>query len=129
MTMAELKSYRELEKEIRAIEEEIARLEYPISGGGERIGSRPSGVSDPTRSAALSIIDEKRKLNALMDEYKAERQRIEDWIVGIDKPEIRSIVRYRFILGYRWATVSSIIYGSNASSNLAQINLTRFLNL
>jgi hypothetical protein len=52
----------------------------------------------------------KEKLEAKKLQMEEERFRIEEWLDTVEDPEIRSIVRFHYLLGYTWAETSKKVY-------------------
>lgn len=128
MTLEELNRYRKLRREIRALEDQLDNLyATPLPSVGEKIGSKPSGVSDPTKAQAMKAIQYQERLKAKRDMAEAELERIEAWMETVEDPEIRAIVRWRFVLGYSWDKTNMEAYGGRASDDLAKVKLHFYL--
>ena len=130
MTLEELNRYRKLRREIKSLEDQLETLYLtPLPSAGEKMGSKPSGVSDPTRAQALKAIQYQERLKAKLDMAEAELERIEAWMETVEDPEIRAIVRMRFIVGRSWIQTTRELFGRYTSEELARVKLFRYLNL
>lgn len=128
MTLEELNRYRKLQREIRALEAQIATLENtPLPSGGEKIGSKPSGVSDPTRDQAMRLIRQRERLETLRLKADVECDAIEMWLETVEDPEVRAIVRLRFMVGRSWQKTTLELFGRYAAENTANMKLLRYL--
>ena len=121
VTIDDLYSYRNLCREINAIQFQINDTALAVrspSFGGMPHGTTPG---DPTARAALKIIeledDLKRKSNEMVDQAK----QIEAWVDSTDNHEIRAIIRYHFLAGKTWRETSMAMYRSGARQTAQSI--------
>ena len=70
-------------------------------------------------SELIHILDgEERRLEVSLSE-------IEAWVTTLDSPEIQSIIRWRYVLGYSWRDTNRMIYG-DPDPHRARKKLFRF---
>lgn len=129
MTIEELEEYRRngrfILSEIDAlnlqIEHKYDTRKSPAGGDGTH-GSTPG---DPTGRTAQDIIEMKEELAALQNRWADIVRTIDQWLLTVDDPEIRSIVRWHYSLGYSWKRTSGKVYGRN-DYYLARKRIHRF---
>ena len=112
MTIETLEQYRGLIAEIKAMTAEINAL-YDVrkSPNGREPTGTSSGPTAPTERAVARILELKEKQNAKRDEWERAVQEIETWLETVEDADVRSIVRWRFIMGYSWKRTSREVYG------------------
>ena len=111
MTIETLEQYRGIVSEIKALELEIDSM-YDVRKsptGNEHTGA--SGPGDPTGNAAMRIIALKEKLLTKQEQWSDAALAVEQWLETVDDPEIRSIVRWHYIIGTNWKKTSYKVYG------------------
>lgn len=59
----------------------------------------------------MKIIEMKEKLLSKQEEWSAAALSIEQWLNTVDDAEIRSIVRWHYILGLSWKRTAGKVYG------------------
>lgn len=125
MTIEELEAYRGIISEMKALEMEIQALYDPRKSptGHEGIGGSEPG--DPTGSSAMRIISLKEILAEQQEHWANAALDIETWLKTVDDSEIRSIVRWHYILGLSWKKTSYKVYGRN-DYYLARKRIYRF---
>lgn len=111
MTIEELESYRGILSEMKALELEIDALYDPRKSPTGHEGAGGSDPGDPTGRSAMRIITLKEKLIAQQEQWSNTALTIESWLSTVDDPEIRSIVRWHYILGLSWKRTSLKVYG------------------
>lgn len=113
MTIEMLEQYRGITSEIKALEMEIDAL-YDVRkspNGHEASGS--TGPGDPTGKAAMRIIELTERKVALLTKWSKMSLDIESWLETVNDAEIRSIIRWRYMLGLSWKRTSAKVYGRN----------------
>ena len=108
-----LSRYKSRKKEIDQLEEQIAALNSKLTAPGiAKYSGMPrgaGGVSDPTGDGvgALDALCRRymRKLKELCDQ----QQEVEDAIGTLNDEELRTIMRYRYISGYKWETICNLM--------------------
>lgn len=118
MTIEELEELRYLNSEIRAVQQEIEGMYNTYrSPAFEKIGSSPLSPGDPTSEAVQKIMALQRKYNSMLTEMADRRDRVNAWLVELDDPEIRSIIRWHYLNGKSWKQTSGLVYGANSYYN------------
>lgn len=113
MTIETLEQYRYYAKEIDSIALELEHVYNTVKSPNGRKGEavRGSVPSNPTEHAALAAIELQKELEtkrAALTELTAE---LDAWLVTIGDPEIVSIIRYHYILGFNWKQTNLKVYG------------------
>lgn len=113
MTIETLEQYRGLIAEIKAMDAEINAL-YDVrkSPNGREPGATGSGPSAPTERAVARILELKEKQRAKRDEWERAVHEIETWLNTVADADIRSIVRWHYVLGYSWKRTSREVFGA-----------------
>lgn len=103
-----LSKYQQNRKEILQLAEEIQELWEILSAPGtQRMTGMPSthtGISDPTGNGAAAIKDLCDLYQKRILELCAAQIEIEAALKQLDG-ELRTIIRYRYIRGYKWETI------------------------
>lgn len=124
MTVEELEQYRGLRAEAAALQAEIWALHdtyhSPALSG---IGGHGSTPSDPTSSAVMKVLDLEKKLQAKQKQIADLMESIEQWLDAVKDPEIRSIVRWHYMLGLTWKQTSAEVYGMPSYYNARAVFL------
>ena len=118
MTIDDLEELRYLISEIKAVQQEIEGMYNTYrSPSFEKIGSSPQHAGDPTAEAVQKIMALQQKYNSMLTEMADRRDRVNSWLVGIDDPEIRSIIRWHYLDGKSWKQTSRLVYGASSYYN------------
>ena len=98
-----------LKKEIEQIEMQIKELTVLSAMA---MNGMPSGnsVSSPVEKFYDRLEKLRNKLQAKLNEYVIERERIEDYIESIEDAEVRVIARMRFIDNEDFQTIGNEMY-------------------
>ncbi len=98
-----------LKKEIEQIEMQIKE---PTVLSAMAMNGMPSGntVSSPVEKFYDRLDKLRKKLQAKLNEYVAEKERIEDYIENIEDAEVRVIARMRFIDNEDFQTIGNEMY-------------------
>lgn len=109
MTKEELKTYRHIKKELEDIKNRIKQLrEAARSPKGISYDSQPRGRGEPV-SSQQRYIEQLEELSELYEEKKAELMKTQ---IAIERaisslpPELKLLMRYRYIDGLRWGQVN-----------------------
>ena len=98
------------------LKQEIAQIENQIKEltvlSATSMNGMPSGsnVSSPVERFYDRLERLKAKLQAKLDEYIIEKERIEDYIENIEDAEVRVIARKRFIENKDYQTIGDEMY-------------------
>jgi hypothetical protein len=118
VTIEDLEELRYLNSEIRAVQQEIEGMYNTYrSPAFEKIGQSPLSPGDPTFEAVHKVMQLQRKYNAMLTEMTDRRDRVNAWLVELDDPEIRSIIRWHYLNGKSWKQTSRLVYGANSYYN------------
>ena len=127
MTIDDLEELRYLNSEIRAVQQEIEGMYNTYrSPAFERIGSSPQLAGDPTSEAVQKIMALQRKYNSMLTEMADRRDRVNAWLVELDDPEIRSIIRWHYLNGKSWKQTSGLVYGDRSNERNAYRVIRRY---
>lgn len=113
MTIEKLENYRGLVAEMHSLSESINSLydTYKSPQFCRNGGSHSNNVWSPVESAVEKIL----KLKDLYDHKYSEAANllleVEAWLSQVEDPEIRSIIRFHYILNRSWQQTSTEIYG------------------
>ena len=101
MTIARLRSFRGIQKEIEEMQREIDSLYFPITSPrmSETHGTTPG---DPTVSALFKIQRLQDRVARKRAELADELEVIEDWIESLEDHELRAIIRAHYLNGDPW---------------------------
>ena len=114
MTIEKLENYKGLVAEMRSLKESIDNLYNTyrspqlMSDGGSH--SMSVGGS-PVESAVVKILKLKETYQQKYDEAADLLLHVENWLSQVEDPEIRSIIRFHYILNRSWQQTSTEIYG------------------
>jgi hypothetical protein len=118
MTIEDLEELRYLNSEISAVQREIESMYNTYrSPAFEKIGQSPLSPGDPTAQAVSKVMQLQRKYNSMLTEMADRRDRVNAWLVELDDPEIRSIIRWHYLNGKSWKQTSGLVYGANSYYN------------
>ena len=128
VTIEILEQYRGITAEIKALEMEIEAL-YDVRkspNGHEASGS--TGPGDPTGKAAMRIIELTDHKLELLTRWSEMLLTIEKWLETVNDAEIRSIIRWRYMLGCGWKTTAKRVYGDSDHSDACRKRIKRFFH-
>lgn len=128
MTVEKLESYKSLTAEMKAITLQIDSL-YDTYRSPQLMsdgGSHSTNVSSPTETAVNKVLELKTVYEQKYEEAANLLYNIETWLSQIEDPEIRSIARLHYVLGYSWTRTNTALYGY-PSYHTARKRLMRYL--
>lgn len=114
MTVEKLEQYKGLTSEMKALRDQIDSLydtyrsPQLMSDGGSH--SMSVGGS-PVETAVNKVLELKTVYEQKYEEAANLLYNIETWLSQIEDPEIRSIIRFHYILNRSWQQTSTEIYG------------------
>ena len=113
MSIDKLEQYRGLTTEMKALSQQITSLYDTYRSPQLRSdgGSHSMNVSSPTESAVVKILKLKETYQQKYDEAADLLLQVENWLSQVEDPEIRSIIRFHYILNRSWQQTSTEIYG------------------
>jgi hypothetical protein len=114
MTIEVLEQYRGLMSEIKAIDAEINAL-YDVrrSPNGREPGGNGSTPTAPTERAVARILELQEKRARLMKDWERKLKDIEAWLDSVNDADIRSIIRWHYVLGFTWKRTSREVFGAD----------------
>lgn len=113
MTIEKLENYKGLVAEMHSLSESIDSLydTYRSPQFCRNGGSHSNNVWSPVEDAVNRIL----KLKDLYDHKYSKAANllleVEAWLSTVDDPEIRSIVRFHYVLNKSWVQTSTEVYG------------------
>lgn len=113
MSIEKLEAYRGLTTEMKALSQQITSL-YDTYRSPQFMsdgGSHSTNVSSPTENAVGKILKLKETYQQKYDEAADLLLQVENWLSQVEDPEIRSIIRFHYILNRSWQQTSTEIYG------------------
>lgn len=113
MTVEKLEAYRGLTSEIKGLREQIDSL-YDTYRSPQLMsdgGSHSMSVSSPTERAVAKILKLKETYQQKYDEGADLLLQVENWLSHVEDPEIRSIIRFHYMLNRSWQQTSIEVYG------------------
>lgn len=115
MTIDTLEQYRGIVSEIKSMDALINALyDTRKSPNGREPGGHGSGPSAPTEQAVKRINRLKDKRDRKRTEWEQAVHEIETWLDTVSDADIRSIIRWRYILGYSWKRTSREVFGTES---------------
>lgn len=108
MTKKELMEYRGISIELQQLEEQIARLESALKSPKRQIitDMPKSGQHVDNMADKISKLLEYRKSrDKLWDELLERQKAVESSIDSLSDPIQRTVMRYRYIDGFRWCEI------------------------
>lgn len=127
MSIEKLEAYRGLTSEMKALSQQITSL-YDTYRSPQLMsnGSHSMSASSPTESAVAKIFKLEETYRRKYEEAANLLYNIETWLSQIEDPEIRSIARFHYVLGYSWQRTNTAICGY-PSYYTARKRLMRYL--
>ena len=108
MDKSTLSKYQQNRQEIIQLAEEIKMLRERLGAPGtQRMTGMPSthtGVGDPTGNGAAVLVDLCDLYQERIFKLCVQQMEIENALKQLDG-ELRTIIRYRYICGYKWETI------------------------
>lgn len=128
MTVEKLEAYRGLTSEIKGLREQIDSL-YDTYRSPQLMsdgGSHSMSVGSPVETAVNKVLELKTVYEQKYEEAANLLYNIETWLSQIEDPEIRSIARFHYVLGYSWKRTNTAVCGY-PSHYTARKRLMRYL--
>lgn len=128
MTVEKLESYKSLTAEMKAITLQIDSL-YDTYRSPQLISDGSShsiSVGSPVEAAVNKVLELRNVYEQKYEEAANLLYNIETWLSQIEDPEIRSIARFHYVLGYSWKRTNTAVYGYS-SHYTARKRLMRYL--
>lgn len=112
MSIDKLEQYRGLTTEMKALSQQITSL-YDTYRSPQLMsdGGHSMSVSSSTERAVAKILKLKETYQQKYDEAADLLLQVENWLSQVEDPEIRSIIRFHYILNRSWQQTSTEVYG------------------
>lgn len=112
MTIEQLSKYFYIKIEVEQLEERLNnfKMENTVYTQLEKEITYSSKKSDPTESIFINKLKLENKLRKKQNELLAEELKIESFIATVDDPEIRIIIRSRFIECKSWEIIGKKLH-------------------
>lgn len=128
MTVEKLEQYKGLTSEMKALRDQIDSL-YDTYRSPQLMsdgGSHSMSVGSPVETAVNKVLELKTVYVQKYEEAANLLYNIETWLSQIEDPEIRSIARFHYVLGYSWQRTNTAVCGY-LSYYAARKRLMRYL--
>lgn len=124
MTKKELSKYYYLEREIRRDREDIEELNTKLTHITHVLSdmSKGQGQNDRIDKIIAELIERDTLLHNKMAKAETERNRILQYINGIDDPLIRLIIQYRYLNLLTWVKVAYFVGGNNTPDSVRMLS-------
>ena len=107
ITKRELERCAALAREADNLRERMIRLRAAAEGAGMRLDGMPGGgIGDPVGEAVANLDKMRMRWMRTIDQYLALMLRADEAIAGLGSPEVRTVLRLRYIDGLPWEEVS-----------------------
>ena len=107
-----LEQYQKNRKEIVQLREEIEALQFKLTAPGiSKYSGSPGGhggAGDPIGTGVAALEALCSRYDRKLKELCAQQAEIEGALDSLDK-ELRTIMRYRYISGYKWETICNLM--------------------
>lgn len=111
MTIEKLENYKGLVAEMRSLKESIDSLYNTYRSPQLMSDAHSMSVGSPVETAVNKVLELKTVYEQKYEEAANLLYNIETWLSQIENPEIRSIVRFHYVLGYSWERTNTAICG------------------
>ena len=128
MTVEKLEQYKGLTSEMKALRDQIDSL-YDTYRSPQLISDGSShsiSVGSPVEAAVNKVLELRNVYEQKYEEAANLLYNIETWLSQIEDPEIRSIARFHYVLGYSWQRTNTAVCGYS-SYYTARKRLMRYL--
>lgn len=117
MTLEELEQYRWISAEIDALNEQICVMYNTYhSPSFSSVGSFNAEPHSPVEAALKKIQKLETIYNTKINNLRAKSNEIERWLDTVKDINIRTCIRYHYLLGYTWKETSKKVYGYQNSN-------------
>ena len=125
ITKIELERCAALAREADNLRERMIRLRAAAEGAGMRLDGMPAaGIGDPVGEAVANLDKLRARWMRTIDQYLALMLRADEAIAELEAPEVRTVLRLRYIDGLPWEEVSvKVNYASSHCRRLCNRGL------
>lgn len=127
MTVEKLESYKSLTAEMKAITLQIDSLYDTYRSPQLMSDAHSMSVGSPVETAVNKVLELKTVYEQKYEEAANLLYNIETWLSQIEDPEIRSIARFHYVLGYSWQRTNTAVCGYSSYYYTARKRLMRYL--
>lgn len=128
MTIEKLENYKGLVAEMHSLSESIDSLYDTYRSPQLMSDAHSMSVGSPVETAVNKVLELKTVYEQKYEEAANLVYNIETWLSQIEDPEIRSIARFHYVLGYSWQRTNIAVYGySSYYAYAARKRLMRYL--
>lgn len=127
MTVEKLESYKSLTAEMKAITLQIDSLYDTYRSPQLMSDAHSMSVGSPVETAVNKVLELKTVYEQKYEEAANLLYYIETWLSQIEDPEIRSIARFHYVLGYSWKMTNTAVCGYSSYYYTARKRLMRYL--
>lgn len=117
---------RDLLKRIKDYDEKIEELTN-LSSAPINDMPKGSGVGNPTEKYIVKLLELKEKRQSLIFKSIEVETETEEYIKGVDDPEIRTIMRKYYIDGMSWNEIARIYYKRNCDGSTPRKKVNIYL--
>lgn len=112
MSIEKLEAYRGITSEMQALRDQIDSL-YDTYRSPQFMnnGGHSMSVGSPVETAVNKVLELKTVYEQKYEEAANLLYNIETWLSQIEDPEIRSIIRFHYVLGYSWQRTNTAACG------------------
>lgn len=112
MTIEKLEAYRGLTTEMMALQQQITSL-YDTYRSPQLMnnGSHSMSAGSPTENAVAKILKLEKTYRRKHEEAVDLLAEVENWLSQVEDPEIRSIIRFHYVLNRSWQQTSTMVLG------------------
>lgn len=111
MTIEKLKQYKGLTSEMKALRDQIDSLYDTYRSPQLMSDAHSMSVGSPVETAVNKVLELKTVYEQKHEEAANLLYIIETWLSQVEDPEIRSIIRFHYILNRSWQQTSTEVCG------------------
>lgn len=118
MTLEKLNKLRISIITLKNLQEKIEDKKRKAESATQKLSGMPSakGGCNGKENVILSYVDDEKELERICEEMSAAHAEAFTYIMSIEEPAIHLIFYYRFISGYSWNEVATLIGGNTENS-------------
>lgn len=111
MTIEKLERYKGLTFEMKALRDQIDSLYDTYRSPQLMSDAHSMSVGSPVETAVNKVLELKTVYEQKYEEAAGLLLEVENWLSQVEDPEIRSIVRFHYVLNKSWVQTSTEVYG------------------
>lgn len=117
MTIEKLENYKGLVAEMRSLKESIDSLYNTYRSPQLMSDAHSMSVGSPVETAVNKVLELKTVYEQKYEAAANLLYNIETWLSQVEDQEIRSIIRFHYILNRSWVQTSTEVYGYSSYYN------------